>query len=341
MKHSLPSVTQQAASKRRGLSLPGPTPAACRPRRRIIGSAHAAGRTLGGLLVVLAVGLPSAAQEQPGETAASSAATVDGPALVAQAARQVSEHPSLEAKMRQRLALFDQYVVGSGTYTQLRHRDGTRFQLELRLQVGDQLTSLQQLNDGRYLWIRRDLGPTQSLGRIDLERVRAALSDGDRPATLASPTALSVGGLAQLLQGLSDNFDFAAPVSEEISRVPVWRIVGRWKTEVLGRLLPEQVQALVAGQAAQTDKLAPHLPDQVVLVLGRDPKVLPLFPYRLEFTRRDAKSGVMRTILAMELFEVRLRPDLDPRQFSFQLGEQRVEDETQDYLDKLGLSETE
>ena len=65
---------------------------------------------------------------------------------------------------------------------------------------------------------------------------------------------------------------------------------------------------------------------------------MPLFPYRLEFSRRDAKTKRQRSMLVMELFEVRIRPDFERRHFTFQLGEQSVEDETDAYLEKIGLT---
>jgi hypothetical protein len=265
---------------------------------------------------------------------------VEDAGLVARAAAQISQHPSLEAKIRQRVAIFDQYLVGSGTYQQLRDSTGNRFRLELRMPVGEQLTSLQHVNDGRYLWIRRDLGELQSLGRIDLRRVQTAMRASPPSAVISTPVLLGTGGLSELLRGLSDNFDFAPPEPEDIGGIPVWRVRGRWKTKALTRMFPEQPEGSVADREALIAKLPQHLPDHVALVLGRGGYV-PLFPYRVEFFRRDAKTNRQRPMLAMELFEVQLRSDFQRRHFSFQLGEQRVEDETDAYLQKLGLSDDE
>ena len=142
-----------------------------------------------------------------------------GQEIVARAAVQMALHPSLEAKMRQRVGIGEQYLVGSGAYLQLRHGEEMRFRLELRLQVGERLTSLQHITDNRYLYIRRDMGETKSVSRIDLKRVREAQARdaaGSAPPNYAS---LGVGGLSQLLHGLADNFAFGDPTAETISGV--------------------------------------------------------------------------------------------------------------------------
>ncbi len=256
-----------------------------------------------------------------------------GQVLVAQAAAQMTLHPSLEAKMRQRVGIREQYMVGSGAYLQLRDGEDVRFRLELRLQVGQRLTSLQHITDNRYLYIRRDIGDTKSISRIDLKRVQAARANhaaGNSPQNYA---AMGVGGLSQLLHGLADNFMFGDPEPETISGVNVWRISGRWKPEVLARLLPDQREAILAGQAPAMESLPSQLPDRVTLVVGRD-EPLALFPYRVEFARQDAESNQPRSMLIMELFEVRLRPDLDPRLFEVPGSEQDLVDETDAYLRK-------
>ncbi|MCA9145366.1 MAG: hypothetical protein KDB05_21365 [Planctomycetales bacterium] len=279
------------------------------------------------------------AAESP-ESPSAVPAGVTGQEIVAQAAAQMTLHPSLEAKMRQRVGIRDQYMVGSGAYLQLRHGEDVRFRLELRLQVGEKLTSLQHITDSRYLYIRRDIGDTKSISRIDLKRVGAArskLTPGNSPQSFAS---LGVGGLSQLLHGLADNFAFGDPDSETISGVNVWRMSGQWKPEVLASLLPDQSEAILAGQPLAAESLPPQLPDSVSLVVGRDGP-LPLFPYRVEFDRRVAGNDRPRSMLIMELFEVRLRPDLDPRLFEVPDNEQDLVDETDVYLRKHGLAPAE
>lgn len=259
-----------------------------------------------------------------------------GQEVVVRAAKRMMLHPSLEAKMRQRIGIRDQYMVGTGAYLQLRHDNDVRFRLELRLQVGDQLTSLQHITDRRYLYIRRDSGDVKSVSRIDLKRVheaRARYSDAPAPASLAG---LGVGGLSQLLHGLATNFAFSDPAEETISGVKVWRVEGSWKPAMLAALLPAQDEAITAGGELQLAKLPSQMPHNVSLVVGRDGP-LALFPYRVEFTRELDGSKTPLSILIMELFEVRLRPELDPRLFQVPDSDNSLVDETDAYLRKHGL----
>ncbi len=274
------------------------------------------------------------AQEPP------AAAAPSGQEIVALAAAQMTLHPSLEAKMRQRVGIREQYMVGSGAYLQLRHGTDVRFRLELRLQVGERLTSLQHITDNRYLYIRRDIGETKTVSRIDLKRVQEAQANSPAANVPPSYSSLEIGGLSQLLRGLAENFAFGDPETETISGVNVWRMSGRWKPEMLAKLLPEYREAILAGQELASEQLPLQLPDRVSLVVGRDGP-LPLFPYRVEFARQDRETGKPRSMLIMELFEVRLRPDLDPRLFEVPDSEPNLVDETDAYLQKHGLARAE
>ena len=292
------------------------------------------------LTVLLLLTLTSSlAAQDTSPTIAMPTIAISGQELVARSASEISQSPSLEAKVRQRVALYGQRFTGTGHYVQLRHRDGNQFRFDLRLQVGNQQTSFQHHNDGIYLWIRRDSGDAQTLSRVDLSRVRAAMKDGSAEPAAAASTGLGIGGLSQLLHGLNTHFDFNQPTTSEISSVPVWQIDGTWKRKSLTLLLPDQADAINAGESADLSRLPLQVPSHVTLILGRDAQV-PLFPYRVEYSRHDAKTKQRRPMLTMELFEVRLRPELDSRQFRFQLDdEERVEDETEAHLEKLGLAE--
>ncbi|MBC8357174.1 MAG: hypothetical protein H8E66_34820 [Planctomycetes bacterium] len=266
------------------------------------------------------------------------ASPTSGQEIVERAAAQMTLHPSLEAKMRQRVGIREQYMVGSGAYLQVRHGEDVRFRLELRLQVGERLTSLQHITDNRYLYIRRDIGNTKTISRIDLKRVQEAQANSGPGNTPSSFASLGVGGLSQLLHGLANNFAFSDPELETISGVNVWRMRGRWKPEVLAKLLPEQSVAVLANRDSAVNQLPAQLPHQVSLVVGRDGP-LPFFPYRVEFSRHDPDLDKSHSMLIMELFEVRLRPDLDPQLFEVPDSEQDLVDETDAYLRKHGLAE--
>ena len=132
------------------------------------------------------------------------------------------------------------------------------------------------------------------------------------------------------IRGLDRNFAFGPPREAMLGRVPVWVLRGQWKS---------------ASRAAsgRPEPSPPQRPDSVTLALGRD-EFIPLFPYRIEFARRDDpqdegtgpdNEATHRPIVTMEFFEVRRDAALDHKAFVYQVGDQPVEDHTELYLQRL------
>ena len=104
----------------------------------------------------------------------------------------------------------------------------------------------------------------------------------------------------------------------------------------------------MAGELPRTALLPDHVPDMVTVVLGRD-EFIPLFPYRIEYSRRilpahpksqhdqstPATGASVRQLVTMELFEVRRSVEQDPSLFIYKLGDQQVEDWTERFLRRL------
>lgn len=280
------------------------------------------------------------------------AAEISGSQLLAEAATRLVLQPGISAKIRLRGLLLDQELVGSGTYQQILSEGRTRIRLELKLQVDERQTTLLQVNDGVVLWSRRDDDPRRAVQYVNLRLVReAARRAGTELPASTSLDSLAIGGLPQLLQGLDRHLDIAPPVEDTIANVPVWSVRGSWKKERLAALLPERKEQLLSGGDAPAGLLPAHLPEFITVMLGRD-DFIPLFPYRIEYSRREApnpseaagrgRAGEVaqpvRTILVMELFEVRREWEFDPRAFEYRPGTQHVENNTDAYLQRLGLA---
>ncbi len=282
------------------------------------------------------VGAPAASPE----TETSRPATpefVAGNDLVAQAARRVLTMPGIEAKARQSVDIFGQRLVGSGHYLQLPHTSSPLLRLDLKMQVGDGVITLQQIADGNAFWIRRDQPDGESsLSRISLRRLRKVADASNLP----SPPSLwvALGGLPHMMDSLVHHFDFGAAEPIVIRQLPLWKVDGTWKPEVLARLVPDLAESASGGTLA-LDRLPAHLPHGVTLILGRD-EVTPLFPYGVFYYReKPAELGqgraTRRGLVSLELFEVRLRPDLTPRDFEYVPGDQEVEERTEEYIARL------
>lgn len=263
--------------------------------------------------------------DSAGETASPS-----GSALLQEAAMSLYQQPSIAARISQRVNVGGHELVGTGAYQQLGSDANRLLKMELKIQVAGQLTSLQQVCDGRFFWVRKDTGASTQLSRIDLRRFRDAIEKHPQssPANLTAHW-MRLGGLPKLVDGLATEFDLGRPQPSELGQMPVWVVEGRWKPEVRRRML----------EAAGAGELPEEFPEGVVVVLGRDD----LFPYRVQYYR-DASSSegnengsTRHILLTTELFEVRLGAPIDPFNFIYKPGDQEVVDRTDQLLRQLGI----
>jgi hypothetical protein len=267
----------------------------------------------------------------------------NGQELVAQAAQRLLLLPGIEAKTRQQVNIFDQHLVGSGTYLQLTKGPRLMLRLDLKLQVANQATSLQQISDGDTFWVRHSHGDETNLSRVNLRRLREVASRVG-PSDVPPPPTLwmALGGLPRLLAALDTHFTFDPPKPMTIGKgkLPVWSLEGHWKPAILANLLPDQQAEIAAGERVDLSKLPPQLPHGVTVVLGRD-QVIPLFPYGISYYRLAAAEGEgpspRRQLMATwELFEVRFRPDLDASLFDYRPHDaQQVDERTDEYVARL------
>ncbi len=310
--------------------------------------------------------------DQPAQLSIATAVTTNMPSadgdaqqagnLVQRAIEGLHARQSLSVNLRHRIDLFDNQFIGSGLYQQQGQGTERRFRLELKIQAGDRITSLQQVGDGRYAWNFQESANGPLVSRIDLRRVRnAQLKDANTSSTLqqmhpdsrhstdagrgatgnsANPMSeLSIGGLPRLLEALRQNFRFTRIEAGHLGETPVWALEGEWQPERLAELLPEQRESIVAGGPADFSK-APHLPQRVVLFLDQ----AEAFPQRIEYRRQTSAgqgsaSEKFTPMVILEFNQVEFDVSIDPRQFVYQPGKQDVLDTTDAYLKSQGLAE--
>ncbi len=276
----------------------------------------------------------------PVESTLVASASTAAATLVERAIVVLEQHRSISAKCRQRVYLFDRQIVGSGTYVQGPSQYHW-LRVTLRIQAGNEIGTLQQVCDGRQLWIYHQLGGEPSLKRVDLPTVLRAMDEAPQGAEMG-PIASWVGiaGLPRLLRSLGAAFDFAELSQRQLGQARVWLVRGTWRSERLAALLPNQKSTIERGQAADLSALAEVVPDHVLLYLGCDD----LFPHRIEF-RRVAPSNWAgstrkgnRPLVISEWFDVELNGSLSPHQFVYQPGNMEVKDYTAGFLADMGLS---
>ncbi|MGA2619253.1 MAG: hypothetical protein ABSF26_16720 [Thermoguttaceae bacterium] len=260
------------------------------------------------------------------------------PRSILQAAIRAAEsRRCVSARIRQQGELFGYGLLGSGRYLEARGTAIPLLRLELRIQVGDQTSSLVQVCDGQALWSYRKLPDGQKLSRVDAVRASAELAKLPPPAGRpGGPATLpGLGGLSRLLRGLDATFQFTVAERGQLAGLPVWKLEGGWKPGYLVNFLPKQRKAIEEGKPVDLSRLPRYLPDRVIILLGQED----LFPYRIDYCRggrgegADGRQG--RSLTTLEFFEVNLNAPVDAGQFVYAPGALPVCDETEQYLQSL------
>ena len=306
------------------------------------------------ILLVLITCTPAVAQQAPPAAPASSqtpvggaggqrpVASPDGQALARRAIVAVESQRSLYMKLRQRIHMFGQQLVGNGTYQQLYEGDACKLRLDLKVNIANQTTSMQQISDSRFLYVRREFGDSSHLGRVDLRRIREAVDQSDAADGNidASHQWMLLGGVPHLLSRQEKNFQFTAPREATLETVPVTVIDGYWQPEALLALLPDRAEDVKAGKPIDAKALNGQLPTQIRLIV----RTADSFPVRIEYLRAGKSQTAdepppVTTIMAMEFYDISKGVHIDPLTFSYNPGEQEVADHTDTYLRSLGLKD--
>lgn len=256
--------------------------------------------------------------------------------LLATAIQQLGLIQSLEARVRQRVRLFDQDLIGSGFYLQYGSGSSTLARLELNLQLGDNTSQVLYIRGQQYLLTHQVVLGKAQTARVDLDdRVaRAARMSGQGGVLTAPQDWLCVGGIGELLACLQHNFDLQPPQKIQLDSMSAWSVRGKWKIDVIKKLLPHQTHLFEAGTPQALAQLPEQIPHEVRLTLSRDPK-LPLFPHRIEYLRYQGggpDETQLRPVITIEFFEVG-RTNVNLNMFTTDLD--NFEDHTDMHIERL------
>lgn len=264
--------------------------------------------------------------------------------LLERAILALESRHSISAKMRHRVDLFGKRLIGSGSYLEQRSSEVLQLSMELKIQVGGQAMNFVQVCDGEYLWTYQkganDPGPG-TLTRIAIVRVAQALEEmGEIREVGKIGSWLGMGGLPKLLRSLNAFFQFVSVDEGRLDQdqTPVWRLHGQWKPEYVAKFLPDQAAAIKEGKSVKFGKLPPHLPDHVILYLGKEN----LFPYNVEYYRLEPNPREPypvpddRIVVAVELFDVVTGAPIPSTRFIYRPGNLDFIDQTEVYLQSLG-----
>ena len=264
----------------------------------------------------------------------------DGNTLVVEALEAMRAHHAVSAQIQFRGELYGFQFQGNGSYQQQGRDRNRRFRMELRIPVGDQVTSHLQVRDSEYLWIYDEFPSEQTLKRIDIRRLARVFQPEEISLSQLFPSVVStVGGLPELLAVLAENFDFQVINRQTVKGVPLWGLRGEWRPEMLSKMLDEPVVEVTDDVLS---RLQQHVPQRLELYLGADD----YFPYILEYQRfSSAELGSYRTagddagdyrpLMSIQLYGVELGVLMGPERFEYSPGSLRFQDITDNYIEKL------
>lgn len=251
---------------------------------------------------------------------------------------RLGNYRSISARVRQRVDLYGQALVGAGNYHQ-GPPGSYLLRLEMRMQAGSTGALFQQVCDGKTMYQLRQVFDEPKVERYDIDRVLLAW-ESSQPGEALRPVAASLplGGLPKMLSALAEWFEFTTVSRQQLSTMPVWAVRGVWKRERLLPLLERHKLSWREGRPPRVDRLPHPLPDEVVLWLGADD----LFPYRIDYRRRyqdptETPAPHGANMMILEFFEVRVNGPLEAHWFRFDPGSLKVADRTDELLARLKL----
>ena len=241
-----------------------------------------------------------------------------GNRLILEAAKKLLTYSTMSMRIRHQIYLFGHHLVGTGAYYQINQKDNSLVRLELKTPVGEDVSSLVQIADGRFLWTHQvipAIDPLQQskveVNRVDLDVLRQVA----RPNLDISAKQMMLEGLPHLLNQLAIHYRFSKVQPVKLQSIPGFGLIG------VRRKLPAN------GRDEEAELSEPVLiPEQVRIVLGRED----LFPFLFEF-----HDKMNRPTLILELFEVQLSGDVDPLLFLFKPRGLTVTDMTREHVEMV------
>jgi hypothetical protein len=269
-------------------------------------------------------------------------APADGNKLLADSLAMLGKQRTVSAKLRIRTMAYGHELVGAGEYQQMGLGTSPMLRLEMKIPIGQQVTSKLQVSNGKIMWTRIEIDEGEpQVSRVDLERIREEVEKQKvTPHIDPSVNWMMFGGLSRLLAGLAGNFEFGKARADVLQEEPVWIVTGVWKPEALAKIVPHLEKEVLAKKPEVLAKLPPHFPVAINLVLDRSEKGAN-FPFRIEYLHlADGKATLApdstTPYLVMELYEVDFDADLTAKTFDFRPTDaENVVEQTEIYLKEL------
>ena len=235
------------------------------------------------------------------------------------------------SEVRQEIVLNGQRSTGFGDFVR-GGQGGGKLRMSLRLAAGNQFHHLIQVSDGELMYSHEEIAEESRRMRVDLGRIRERLvitTDSLNDPTIAM--YLAVGGQAELLRKLCQQYRWLAARPGEVAGEPVIWLTGKVAEQ------PVQTRALAEIDTINRDLFA-FLPTYTEVAIGREEASFPFWLYELRQFRPVEASSLMQysTELSVKIEYPHPNPltaeQLTPELFEFQLNNEPFIDETKKYL---------
>ena len=153
--------------------------------------------------------------------------------------------------------------------------------MSLQLPAGDQMNSLLQVSDGELLYTQESIGGASQRTRVDLGKVRERLvitTDSLNDPLIAM--YLAIGGQAEVLRKLCQQYRWTQVEEGKIGDQPVWRLTGQLNYDPATKRAAAEIdrRLLIENQSAL-------LPTTAVVSIGRQDGPIPFWLYQINQLR--------------------------------------------------------
>ncbi len=246
--------------------------------------------------------------------------------LLRQVQEQMMLAPAFQARLNQYIDLFGQRFVSQGTYVQRASPRGPLIRWDWQSTIGDQIASVQQISDGRFLWVTSDLLDGPVLERVDLDRVRGPRAMSAYTATQPSISiehGLVALGLPRLLENILQFYRLAPLHSAQLEGQPVWVVEGQWKVA--------EDEDSGASRTRGRDANVSHLPNYLRVIIQQEDRMLRRIEYlHVQADRRTGSTDLLhatyRMLAVIDFIESSFSAHLEEGLFDFPTGGDEIVD---------------
>lgn len=260
--------------------------------------------------------------------------------LLAETFDAIQQSPPFQSHVQVQATLFNQTVVGEGTYYQLGQSRG-HSRIDLNLSAGHKQHQLTQLCDGRFVYrLNRDTATgKRELKFYDLQQLQQQRQQSLQPGATGSSSGndlFSGVNLPGLIDHLRLSFDFFMVPQQADKQADQRLLRGIWKAAPLQRLISDLFDAETIQNGVAWNELPRQLPHAVELSLQQQDDGS-WFPRDIVFYHFQtlSRSSLAEPIVAIGYSERVLKPDLPADLFVMNAVELEASDVTPQYLSRL------